>query len=250
MQSAPRIGWMALLLAMAGQAHAGHPLVSDDTGTQGTGHWQVELNTDFTHFPDPALSDWSHQFNATLTRGVAANLDLSLAVPWLWLPASGTAAQHGVGDMTVLAKWRFHDGSNGWSLALRPEITLPTGRASQQLGNGRATAALTLISTWTRGRWTWLANAGISHNDNKLGDRKQLWAASTAIAFTAGDRLTWVADIGANRAAEVGAGTERFGLLGAIFHFGQDVDLDVGWQRSLSPGPASDTPGAGLTLRW
>ena len=35
------------LLAGA-SAWAAHPLITDDTGTQGTGHWQLEINTDQT----------------------------------------------------------------------------------------------------------------------------------------------------------------------------------------------------------
>ena len=81
------------------------------------------------------------------------------------------------------AKWRFYDNKQGWSLALRPAVTLPTGSDSKGLGNGRATAGATLISTLEAGDWTWLANAGYTFNDNfmtldRIDDRLEKLAAS------------------------------------------------------------------------
>lgn len=240
----------AALLALAGTAHAGHPLVSDDTGTQGSGHWQLEVNTDHTRVRDAGSTSWERQLNTALTYGVTENLDVSINVPWLSNSASGSSSERGVGDTTLLAKWRFMDNGQGWSLGLRPEITLPSGSESKGLGNGRATAALTLISTYESGPWTWLANAGLTYNDNKAGDRKQLWAVSTAVLYNLNDQWTLAADIGASRAAEQGASPEKFGLLGVIYHVNDDLDVDLGWQRSLGADPVANTLGAGVTLRW
>lgn len=238
------------LLALAAPAQAAHPLITDDTGTQGSGRWQFELNTDHTRTREAGVTAWEREANAALTRGVTETLDLAVNVPWLHTSATGEPSQSGVGDTTLLAKWRFHDDGAGWTLGVRPEITLPTGSESKGLGNGRATAALTLLSSLERGDWTWLANAGFAYNANKVGDRKRLWAVSTAVLYNLGERWTLAADIGASRAATPGAGSEKYGLIGAIYHIGDDVDLDLGWRRSLGAGPVSHTVGAGLTLRW
>lgn len=53
-------------------------------------------------------------------------------------------------------------------------------------------------------------------------------------------QLSLVADIGASRAADRESRTDRFGLLGAIWHVGEDVDAS----------PAVHTLSAGLTVRW
>jgi hypothetical protein len=240
----------AALLALAGSAHAGHPLASDDTGTQGSGHWQLEANTDHARVRDAGTTRREDMANAALTYGATKNLDVSINVPWLSTGASGAPREHGIGDTTVLAKWRFFDGANGWSLGLRPEATLPSGSQSKGLDNGRPTAALTLISTYASGPWTWLANAGLAYNDNKAGERKQLWAASAAMLFNANDHWTLAANVGANRAPSAGGGAERFGLLGAIYHVSAAADIDLGWRHDLGPDTAADTLGAGLALRW
>lgn len=238
------------LLAQAGPAQAAHPLITDDTGTQGSGHWQFEANTDHTRTRDAGVTAWEREANLALTRGVTETLDLAVNLPWLHTSATGEASRSGIGDTTLLAKWRFYDNDAGWTLGLRPEITLPTGSEGKGLGNGRATAALTLLSSLERGDWTWLANAGYAYNANKVGDRKRLWAVSTALLYNLGERWTLAADIGASRAATPGASSEKYGLIGAIYHIGDDTDLDIGWRRSLGGAPVAHTVGVGLTLRW
>lgn len=246
----PSFAVTAALLALVGPARAAHPLVSDDTGTQGRGQAQLEASTDRTRVRDGSRVAREQEIGLALTYGLTETLDLAVGLPWLHLGTTGEPSQRGIGDLTLLAKWRLHDDGQGFSLALRPEFTLPTGKEGKGLGNGRATSALTLMSQLEHGAWTWLANVGIAYNDNKAGDRKRLWTASTALLYTVTDAWTLVADVGASRAAEQGAPSEKFGLLGVIHHLGEELDLDLGWRRSLGHGPTANTLGAGLTLRW
>lgn len=241
---------VSALLALAVPAQAAHPLVTDDTGTQGSGRWQLEVNTDHTRTREAGVTAWEREANVALTRGVTETLDLAVNLPGLRHSATGEPSESGVGDATLLAKWRFHDNGAGWALGLRPEVSLPTGSDRRGLGNGRAGAALTLLSSVEAGDWTWLANAGYTYNDNKVGDRKHLWAASTAVLYDLGEQWTLAADVGASRAAVPGASSEKYGLIGAIYHLGEAADLDIGWRRSLGGAPVAQTVGVGLTLRW
>lgn len=243
----------AALIALAvpaHEAHAAHPLVSDDTGTQGAGHWQFEASADHTRVRDAGVTERAREFGTALTYGVGEALDIAVGLPWIDLRVSGQPGVHGAGDATLLAKWRFFDDGDGWTLGLRPELTLPTGSERKGLGNGRATGSLTLLSQLDRGAWSWLANAGITYNDNRAGDRKQLWAASTAVLVALDEAWTLAADLGVARSAAPGAANEKFGLLGVIRHLGEDADLDIGWRRSKADGPAANTLGVGFTLRW
>lgn len=226
------------------------PLITDDTGTQGTGNWQLEVNTDHTRTRDEGQASWERTANLTLTRGVTDTLDLAVNAPWQHHREPGEPASSGVGDATVQAKWRFFDDGQGWTLGLRPALTLPTGNADRGLGNGRATASVTLISSLSRGDWTWLANAGYAYNDNRIGDRKNLWAASTAVLYNVDEQWTLALDVGARRAADVGQSVEKFALLGVIYRARENLDFDVGWRRSLGAAPVSHTLGAGVTWRW
>ena len=245
------IAALLLLAAFTPSAYAAHPLISDDSGTQGAGNWQLEVNTDHTRTRDDGQTAWARQLNTTLTRGVTDELDVAANLPLQRNSASGEPAQSGVADVTVQAKWRFYDNKQGWSLALRPAVTLPTGSDSKGLGNGRATAGATLISTLEAGDWTWLANAGYTFNDNRLGDRKHLWAASTALLYKLTEQWSLVADVGASRGTDASASrTNKFAVLGTIYHLNDKTDLDIGWRRSLGAKPVSNTMGVGLTLHW
>ncbi len=232
-------------------AHAAHPLESDDTGTQGAGHWQLEVNTDQTRTRASGQTAWARQLNATLTRGVTDTLDLAASLPLQRNRAPGERTHRSVGDVALQAKWRFYDDGSGWSLALRPTVTLPTGHSSKGFGNGRATAALALISTLEAGDWVWLANASATFNSNRVGERQRLCAASTAVLYKLTDQWSLAMDVGASRRAMPGGrGTDRFALLGAIWHVDDKTDLDWGWRRSLSGRPVLNTFGVGLTVRW
>lgn len=249
----PRFSTCALtasLLVASVSAQAAHPLLTDDTGTQGGGNWQLEINTDHTRARDGAETSWERAAGVALTRGVTGALDLAVSVPWMQASEPGEARRRGVGDTTLQAKWRFHDDENGWSLALRPAVMLPTGNATRGLGNGRASAGVALISTLERGAWTWLANAGYTWNDNRIGDRKSLWSLSTALLHSLAPRWSLAVDVGISRSADPGVRHDTYGLVGVIYHASKDLDLDVGWRRSLGAAPAANTLGAGMTLRW
>lgn len=188
--------------------------------------------------------------NATLTYGLTETLDIAANLPWQRFSSTGVPSVSGVADATVQAKWRFYENGQGWSLGVRPALTLPTGSESKGLGNGRSTASVALLSNLESGPWTWLANAGYTYNANKLGDRKNLWSASTAVLYKLSEQWTLAADVGLSRAAEQGARSEKYGLLGAIYHANDDLDLDFGWRRSLGGSPTAHTLGVGVTVRW
>ena len=44
--------------------------------------------------------------------------------------------------------------------------------------------------------------------------------------------------------------TNKFAVLGTIYHLNDKTDLDIGWRRSLGAKPVSNTMGVGLTLHW
>ncbi|AVP56393.1 transporter [Pulveribacter suum] len=245
----PRARWLgAALLGAAGAAQATHPLVTDDTATQGAGHWQLEASTDHTRERAAAGTGWQRATSVTLTHGLADALDVAVTLPWQHWREAGGPPVRGPGDAALLAKWRLlEDEAQGWSLALRPQLTLPSGSQARGLGTGRATAALALIASVQRGPWTWLANAGVTCNCNRSGERKYLWAASTAVQWAATAQWSLVADWGASRAAERAARTDRFALLGAIWHLREDLDLDAGWRRSLGAAAWAPPPGR---RRW
>jgi opacity protein-like surface antigen len=227
-------------------AHAANPLVTDDTGTQDTGNWQLELNSEWMTLPSARQQQW----NNTLTYGVMPNLDVAIQAPYQRTRTDGDGWTSGVTDLQLQAKWRFLE-TEQWSLGLKPFISLPTASQDRGLGNGRATSGANLLMQYNLDRWTLLANAGYTWNNNGIGNRQSLWSASTAVLFCATEKLRLVADIGLATNPDATTQTKpAYALVGAIYSPTKDLDLDVGYKRGLNPASLSHSLQAGTTIRW
>ncbi|HMT56904.1 MAG TPA: hypothetical protein PKC71_02720 [Ottowia sp.] len=86
------------------RAQAAHPLLTDDTGTQGAGRWQLELNADHTRDLTAPPRGRTTQANATITHGVSDELDLALSLPAQRLRPAGAPGAGGWGDLVLQAK--------------------------------------------------------------------------------------------------------------------------------------------------
>ena len=93
---------IALILALlcSAPAFAGHPMITDDTGTQGRGRYLLEFNCGFS----TNNIDANGGMAGALTLGITDNVDLSVAPPYQWAPAKG------IGDIPVQVKWRIFGG--------------------------------------------------------------------------------------------------------------------------------------------
>ena len=86
------------------RAQAAHPLLTDDTGTQGAGRWQLELNADHTRDLTAPPRGRTTQANATITHGVSDELDLALSLPAQRLRPAGAPGAGGWDDLVLQAK--------------------------------------------------------------------------------------------------------------------------------------------------
>jgi hypothetical protein len=76
------------LLLISCPSWAAHPLITDDTGTQGKGKFQLELNGQYDwdkeDKEDGTVRSTGGQAAATLSYGIVENVDLILSMPYLW----------------------------------------------------------------------------------------------------------------------------------------------------------------------
>ncbi|MBN4665943.1 transporter [Pandoraea nosoerga] len=234
----------ATLMPLA--AHATNPLVTDDTGTQDTGNWQLELNSEWITLPSARQQQWTN----TLTYGVLPNLDVAIQAPYQRMRPDGDGWTSGFTDLQLQAKWRFLEGET-WSLGLKPFVSLPTASEDRGLGNGRATTGANLLMQYNLDRWTFLANVGYTWNNNSIGNRQSLWNASTAALFSVTDAVRLVADVGLATNPDTATQTKpAYALVGAIYSPTKDLDFDVGYKRGLNPASLNHSVQAGVTLRW
>lgn len=123
--------------------HAAHPPLTEDTGTQGTGHYQMELTHDLSTDRDAGAKIRSRSINGVLSVGLTDDLDVIIALPHERLTertdATKTTAS-GYADMEIAAKWRFYE-EGALSFALRPGLGLPTGNEDEGLSSGHVTPA-------------------------------------------------------------------------------------------------------------
>ena len=93
-------------------ARAAHPLITEDTGTQGQGHFQLELIGEHTTLRDGGANQLLTLTATALSYGVVDSVDVILSLPYLRLGdsgANGTPAVRGLTDLGMDVKWRFYE---------------------------------------------------------------------------------------------------------------------------------------------
>lgn len=253
------------LLCCAAPAYAAHPLVTDDTGTQGTGGWQIECTTGFSSNSESdegiRIKERENEAAVAVSYGLSEDIDIVAGLPYLWYQVKEnqlvTADESGIGDMTVELKWRFCENEkNGFSLALKPGISLPTGDADRGLGAGRVTGGAVLIATKEFGALTLHANAGYHRNAYELDEdaaacNKHIWNASLAGEYALSEKLRAVADIGLETAEEKGSRTHPVFLIGGlIYSVTEDFDFDLGIKSGLNDAEPDTAVLLGVAARF
>lgn len=254
-------GLLAAVLTLASQpitALAMHPLITDDTGVQGKGKTQIEVNGEYNYDKERvdgvSVKEKEWQLGATLSYGITEDMDLVLTTPYLWTKGEEdgltVSRENGFGDATFEAKWRFweHDGS---SLAIKPGIILPIGNEDKGLGAGKVGYSMFLIGTQELEPFTFHMNFGYKRNENCLDERNDLWHASIAMEWKAMENLKLVANTGIETNPDRESNTDPAFLLGGmVYSVNEDLDLDAGVKFGLNDVETDYTLLAGLTYRF
>lgn len=148
------------------------------------------------------------------TAGVTDWLDISAAVPVVWLAlegrrtntyrgqqllqATGAAEVTGLADMAIRAKVRLY-GTSGTGLALVGETRLPTGREKDLLGSGEASFAAMLVGSHEPGRLAFHGNLGLTRGGllNEVGLR-------AAASFSPSVNVTLLAEVASRHLTGIG----------------------------------------------
>lgn len=239
----------ALLGAAASPAGAFHPLLTDDTGTQGRGRRQVEVNGEYGHAGD----QHGGAAAAVLTFGLNDALDMAVGLPLQYVrphdPEAGRP-RAGLSDAALELKWRLAEG-RGWSLGVKPGLTLTTGDEERGFGAGRSTYRLAALAGAGAGRAQLLSNLAYSRNDNAVGERRDLWHASAAAVYAANKAVRLAANVALDSSRDpASAAAPASFVAGVLVGVLPDWDLDLGWRTGLNEAQAGDSLLAGLTARF
>ena len=247
-----------VFLLMAYPSWAAHPLITDDTGTQGKGKFQLELNGQYDwdkgDSEDGSVKTTGGQAAATLSYGVAENVDLVLSLPYIWGKAEVNEItlydEKGIGDAVLEAKWRLFE-KDGFSLALKPGISIPTGNDEKGLGAGLLGGHIFLIGSKELGSWAFHANLGYIRNENKADERKDIWHASVAATWEVVKNLKLAANIGIERNPDDDANNDPAFLIGGlIYSINENLDVDLGVKCGLDSSETDISALAGVTFRF
>lgn len=238
---------LILVLCIAGPSFAAHPLVTDDTGTQGKGKLQFELNGEFRRDRKSQdgifIREDSGESAAVLAVGAADNVDVIATFPWVysWVKENGTVVSDGsgFGDVRLEMKWRFF-AFEGFSVAVKPGFTVPTGDEEKGFGNGRVSHGLTFIVMKELGGAFVSVNGAYFRNEFKLdadrqANRNDIWQANLAAGIDVVGDLRAVANIGATTNADrTSSQWPAFLLTGIIYSITDNFDIDLGVKCGLN----------------
>ncbi len=249
---------LLLLLCLPTLSLAGHPLITDDAGTLGKGKFQLELNgqydSDRETVDGVSVKTTGGQVASTLSYGLVENVDLVLSLPYSWGKSeeneSTTYDEKGISDVVLETKWRFFE-KEGYSLALKPGIRIPTGDHKKGLGAGEVGYQAFLIGSKEMVPWSFHANLGYIRNENKTAEQKNIWHASLAATWETIKNLNLVGNIGIERNPDDNAqNNPAFFIGGLIYSVTENIDLDCGVKYGLNSSETDLSLMAGITLRF
>ncbi|MEJ2254204.1 MAG: transporter [Nitrospirota bacterium] len=235
-----------LLLLWHGVAFGAHPLITDDTGTQGAGKMQIEVNGEYAR----EGGDSDAEVGAIVSFGLGEDMDLVLSAPYQFLrftgEQGGKTSEEGFSDIGGELKWRFYErGSLGF--AVKPGVTIPTGDEEKGLGEGEASYGLVLITTKTFGSSAVDVNIGFIRNREELRD---IWLYSLAGEYGLAENLVLVGNVGGQTNPDPGSDTHpAFVLGGLIYSVSDGLDIDAGMKAGLNGAEADYAVLAGMALR-
>jgi len=251
---------LCAFLLLPASAWAAHPLITDDTGTQGKGKLQIEINGQYNSDKDTiagaSVKSTGGQAGAILSYGIVDSTDLVLSLPYLWSKVKEdgvtTSDEKGISDTTIEVKWRFFD-EEGVGFALKPGISFPTGDKNKGLGAGKTGYHLVLIGSKEAAPWAFHANLGYRRNESSevVDELKDIWHASLAATYEIVQNLKVVGNIGIERSPDKASDNDpAFILGGVIYSVNEKFDVDVGAKYGLTSSETDLALMAGTTYRF
>ena len=117
-------------------------MITDDPGTPGNGHWEINVAWTDQEAPGSTLLGLPL---LDANYGVGDRIQLNYQGSWNELRDSGQPAQGGMSDSQLAVKWRFYDaGETGLQVSMYPRITFPN-QASDSDQRGAADPNTTFL---------------------------------------------------------------------------------------------------------
>jgi hypothetical protein len=237
-----------ILSSMPGYAY--FPFITDDTGTQGDGGNQLELNyifikergvglaEDGTYYPGDYGT--SNSFPMTYTRGLTDELDMFVGIIRQTSPTNGWM------NSAIGFKWRFAgDAEEGWSFAIKPALLTPVTRSMEDsgLGNGKTNGTVSLISSYLQPKYEVHFNARYTSNLSYSGLEEQqaqhLWGISVAPVWVVSPQWKLGVDAGLDTNPNATSAQVAYAQIGAVYAPIKNLQLGLGLMGNRALGSPS-----------
>jgi hypothetical protein len=227
---------LVLVLVAVAYGQGGPPLITDDPGTPGNRHW--EINVGFTgeilahekDFETPILD---------VNYGDGDHVQLKYEVPFATHSSAG-AVRAGLGNSKIGMKWRWVDEEkHGFGLSTYPQFTFnnPTGSVRRGLADSGWQMFLPIEIAKTAGRLEWDGEAGYNVQQRRSNET---WLGSI-FGWRARKRLEFLVELHS-------IGAPRFHENESVFDLGTRAQISklstllLAAGRSL-PGSTANQPG-------
>jgi hypothetical protein len=214
-----------MLFVATGPVLAGPPLFTDDTGTPGDRHW--EINVAYTM--DKRRSQTTHETPIIdLNYGVGENIQLKYEVPWLVFHETGAGTKNGLGNSVTGVKWRFLDEArDGVAMSVYPQLEFnnPTSSADRGLVDEGTDLHLPVQATKKFGP-VWI-NGEVGYTIRQHQEDEWLYGISSGYEIR--DNLALVGEVH-------GGSTKEFKKHEAVFNLGTQWDFTKRYGLLASAG--------------
>lgn len=210
-----------LALSIVGTAYAGPPFLTDDPEPVEVHHWEIYLASQQLHSSDGWSGTAPH---LEANYGILPDVQLHFIAPFPYDASGGGTTRYGYGDTELGFKYRFLDETESLpQIGVFPLIELPTGSASQGLGNGKAQVFVPVWLQKSFGKWTTYGGGGYWFNPGK--ENRDHWFAGWEIQRKITEALTTGIEIQFRTADAIDAGNSCALNAGGIWDLSEKYHL-------------------------
>lgn len=222
------------LIASSVHAQGGPPLVTEDPGTPGAGHWEINIAAEHEEERGDRMTAVPV---LDLNYGWGERIQLKLELPWLIEDPGSGRSRDGLGLWELGVKWRFMDGGpEGVRLSIYPQLEIEGPGTDEDVAGDDAALALPVQVAKAFGRLEVSAEAGYLLLENDANEWFAGVAAGVAVA-------SGVEVLGEVYGSALGDSEGRF----AAFNLGLALELSDGLILLASAGRAIDGQGPDRT---
>jgi hypothetical protein len=113
--------FVAVIFVPQAWGAGGPPMITDDPGTPGDGHWEINIAAQVSATMDSS----TYQLPLVdINYGIGDRVQLKFEMPWLFQEERTGTNLSGAGDALAGVKWRFYDaGENAWLISTYPQAS-------------------------------------------------------------------------------------------------------------------------------